>query len=212
MTEPYIEVLLEGAADVPMVRHVLTSRLGLEERRHFRIHPHHGKGRLPTNPLSMPDAKHRGLLDLLPAKLRAYGKSLLPHMLVLVVVDVDDEDCRDLLRRLNEMLAALPRRPRVLFRLAIEETESWFLADPNAIRTAFPKAKISLLKGMEADAIVGAWERLAAVLSVDLPVTGRDKAAWADAIAPYLSLDPPCSPSLGKLLTGLKRYLDEVRP
>ena len=56
MTEPYIEVLLEGAADVPMVRHVLTSRLGLEERRHFRIHPHHGKGRLPTNPLSMPDA------------------------------------------------------------------------------------------------------------------------------------------------------------
>ena len=212
MNSPYIEVLLEGASDVPVLRLVLSTHFNLNEGEHFRLHPHHGKGRLPTNPRSRPELHHRGLLDQLPAKLRGFGKSLPPEALVLVVVDVDEEDCRDLLARLRALLSAIEPRPRVLFRLAIEETESWFLADAVAIASAFPTARTKVFQGVTPDAVVGAWELLARALDRKIEsVTGRDKYAWAEAIAPHLELAPALSPSLERLLTGVSRYLEEVR-
>lgn len=68
----FLEILLEGASDVPTVKEILTRRFNLAEGEHFRIHPHKGKGKLPLNSLARPDVKHRGLLDQLPAKLRGY--------------------------------------------------------------------------------------------------------------------------------------------
>lgn len=210
MKEPYIEVLLEGASDVPVLRHMLAAHFRLEEGRHFRLHPHEGKGRLPVSPLSRPELHHRGLLDQLPAKLRGYRSWMSPDALVLVVIDVDDQDCVQLLRRLLELREAIAPDLRVLFRLAIEETESWFLADPMAVKAAFPRAKIKLFQGVAADSVVGAWELLAQALG-----TGRsvavDKYAWAEAIAPNLTFTPPRSPSLGKLVNGVKRYLAEMQ-
>ena len=208
---PYIEVLTEGVSDVPVVEELLTRHFGLRKNEHFRIHPHQGRGRLPTNFLAMPDPKHRGLLDQLPAKLR--GLAWLPeHALVLVIIDVDGDDCQQLLAQLLKMLAQLPRRPfRVLFRLAIEETESWFLADLQALSKGFPQAKIRKIQGIEPDAVIGAWEFLADALGVDVKtVTGADKLVWANTIAPHLNFAMPFSPSLGKLVHGTQRYLDEI--
>ena len=201
-------VLVEGASDVPAVREVLTRRFGLKEDVHFRIHPHQGKGKLPTNPLARPDPKQRQLLHQLPAKLRGYGKSLTPDAVVLVVIDTDDVPCADLLADLNAMLASLPVRPlRVLFRLAIEETESWFVADPHAVKSAFPKAKLAALKKIQPDAIVGAWERLAEAIGAPPCSSGSDKLRWAAQICPHLDLDTPRSPSLGKLISGVAREI-----
>ncbi|HMS04254.1 MAG TPA: hypothetical protein PKD73_00435 [Burkholderiaceae bacterium] len=210
MTEPWIEVLLEGASDEPVLRHVLGRHFGLEEERHFRLHAHQGKGVLDPNPVARPQPHRRGLLHQLPAKLRGFGKSLPEHALVLVVIDVDDEDCRDLLRRLLVLWQAIEPRPRVLFRLAIEETESWFLAEPAAVSRAFPKADTRAIQRVRVDDVVGAWERLAEALNINVRhVTGRDKYRWAEAIAPHLTLNPPLSPSLGKLTAGVRRYLDD---
>lgn len=151
----WVEVLVEGASDVPVVREVLQRKFGLTEGEHFRIHPHRGKGVLPTNPLAIPDPRRQGLLDQLPAKLRGYGRSLLPDHLVLVVVDVDNEPCHQLLEQLNAMVASLPTKPKVLFRLAIEETESWFLADLDAVQRAYPaQFKKDALKGIKPDQVV----------------------------------------------------------
>lgn len=128
---------------------------------------------------------------------------------MLVVVDVDDIPCSRLLADLNSMLARLPTRPpNVLFRLAIEETESWFIADPQAVVAAYPKARQQRLRAVPPDAICGAWEVLADALGYKRDeVTGADKYAWAQAIAPHLNLAMPCSPSLGKLLQGVDRQL-----
>lgn len=211
MKSPYIEVLLEGASDEPVLRHVLSKHFQLHEGEHFRLHPHRGKGKLPANPLTLPAIHHRGLLDQLPAKLRGFGKSLPQHALVLVVVDVDDEDCHDLLQRLVALLSSINPKPRVLFRLAIEETESWFLADAAAVKAAFPGAKTRLFQDVPADAVIGAWEQLAHAIGVEVEsITGRHKYDWAVAIAPHLKLAPAVSPSLAKLLAGVSRYLDEV--
>ena len=200
------EVLVEGASDVPVVREVLQRRFGLIEGEHFRIHPHEGKGQLPANPLAMPNRNKRQLLHQLPAKLRGFAKSD-PDAVVLVVVDADATPCTQLLAELNHMLAQLHTRPaRVLFRLAIEETESWFIADTAAVQKAFPKAKIAPLKKLQPDAVVGAWERLAESIG-STGSSGTDKRRWAEQICPHLDFDQPRSPSLGKLISGVAREL-----
>jgi hypothetical protein len=208
----YFEVLVEGASDVPTVREVLVRRFGLVERQDFRIHPHKGRGSLPANPLARPDPRHQGLLHQLPAKLQGFGRYMGNEACVLVVVDVDDTPCQQLLAELQTMLARLPSRPpNVLFRLAIEETESWFIADAQAVGAAYPKARLQRLRAFAPDTVCGAWEVLAAALGYKPDdVTGSDKSAWAKAIAPNLNLMTPASPSLGKLLQGIDRELSRA--
>ena len=46
----HFEILVEGAADVPMVREIMVRRFGLVEKRDFRIHPHKGRGRSNRTP------------------------------------------------------------------------------------------------------------------------------------------------------------------
>ncbi|RYX92801.1 MAG: DUF4276 family protein [Comamonadaceae bacterium] len=208
----WIEVLVEGASDAPTVKEVLERKFNLVEGRHFRIHPHKGKGSLPLNPLSRPELKHQGLLDQLPAKLRGFGKSLPEDAMVLVVIDTDDQPCKELLAGLKRMLDALPVKPTVMFRLAVEETESWFIADIDAIQKAYPGQlkKKNVLKNIKPDAIVGASEKLAEALGFNLKiVAGPTKFQWATRIAPHLNLDNPASPSFKKLIDGIEKALKQ---
>ncbi|MNW02734.1 hypothetical protein D3C71_1985680 [compost metagenome] len=65
------------------------------------------------------------------------------------------------------------------------------------------------LRNIEPDAIVGAWETLADALRVNKhSVTGADKYAWAEAIAPHLDLDNPRSPSLRELVDGVRHEIE----
>lgn len=203
-----LEVLLEGASDVPTVREILVRRFGLVEGEQFKLYPHQGKGSIPADLLSAPPVQLRGLLDQLPAKLKGFSH-FGADVCVVVLVDADDDSCVDLLRDLEQMLLRLPRRPaRVLFRIAIEETESWFVADSEAVVAAYPRARVARLKRIAPDAVVGAWEQLAAALGVsERAVTGALKASWAESIAPKLDLDSPRSPSLRKFIEGIGRHL-----
>ena len=207
----WFEVLVEGASDVPAVRDVLTRRFGLEENVDFRIHPHKGRGNLPGDLLGQPDPKQQTLLHQLPAKLKGFSH-LDNDSCVVVLVDVDRDPCGELLAQLNAMLVRLPKRPpRVLFRLAIEETESWFIADADAVVAAFPRARTQKIRRIAADDIVGAWEELAAALGIKTSaVTGSDKYAWAERISPYINLQEPQSPSLRKFIEGIDREI--LRP
>ncbi len=200
-----IEVLVEGPADVPVMEEILTRGFNLSHSQ-FRIHPHGGRGELPASHrlLAPPKPQHqRLLLNSLPSKLLAYANWLEKKDFVLVVVDADDVPCHRLLEQLQTMLEKLPQQPRVLFRIAIEETESWFIADTPAIKKAYPKANVASLKKIKPDAICGAWEKLQEAIQAE----GRDKTAWAQAIAPHLNLNTPPSPSLKKLIEGIEREL-----
>lgn len=207
----WFEVLVEGASDVPAVRHVLTGYFGLVEDVNFRIHRHKGRGNLPGDLLGHPDPKQQTLLHQLPAKLKGFSH-LDNDACVVVLVDADRDPCGELLAQLNAMLARLPKRPpRVLFRLAIEETESWFIADEDAVIAAFPKARTQKLRRIAADSIVGAWEELAGALGIRTSeVTGYDKYAWAERISPHLNLEEPRSPSLRKFIEGIGREIQRV--
>ncbi len=199
----WIEVLVEGSSDVPAVREVLTRKFSLIENQHFRIHPHKGRGDLPRNILKNPDLQNRSLLHQLPFKLTGYSTWLTKKDWVLVVVDADNTPCHELLSDLQAMLQTLPKVPRVLFWIAIEETESWFIADTAAVKSAYPKATLINLKKIAPDAVCGAWEKLKEAIQAP----GKDKTAWAEAIAPHLDFDTPSSPSLKKLIEGIEREL-----
>jgi hypothetical protein len=208
----FLEVLLEGEADVPAVRNILERRFNLSENQHFRIHPHRGKGRLPANPLSRPAPEHRGLLDQLPAKLRGYAH--LPEgYCVVVLVDADRTDCQILKQALVNLCNSLPHRPAcVLFRIAVEETESWFLADANAIHTAYGRAKLNKLPHHN-DVVIGAWEKLAEVLGRrPEDCYGADKYEWATNISPHLDLVNPHSPSLRAFVNGIDALVQRHDP
>ncbi|MBI3005310.1 MAG: DUF4276 family protein [Ignavibacteriales bacterium] len=208
----FLEILLEGEADVPAVKSILERRFNLVENLHFRIHPHRGKGRLPVNPLSRPDPLNRGLLDQLPAKLRGYH--YLPNgYCVVVLVDCDRQNCVALKQTLVNAYNALPQKAQcVLFRIAVEETESWFLADANAIQTAYPRARISRLPN-QPDIAIGAWEKLAEVLGKQIEdCDGSDKYQWASQITPQLDLANPRSPSLAAFINGIHRLVQAHDP
>jgi Domain of unknown function (DUF4276) len=204
----WFEVLVEGASDVPAVKEVLTRRFGLVENESFRIHPHKGRGKLPGNLLAQPDPRQQTLLHQLPSKLKGFAY-LGGTACVVILVDVDRDPCRDLLAELKKMLDSLPKRPpRVLFRLAIEETESWFIADENAVVAAYPRARTQGLRRIAPDEITGAWEQLANALGIkNSAVTGADKYDWAERIAPHINLEQPRSPSLQKFIAGIEREL-----
>lgn len=202
-----IHVLVEGAADKAFLDAWLPRFL---PKHQFVVHPHQGKGRLPAAPVTR-DRTARGLLDQLPAKLIAYGRTLKPDTeRVLVLVDADDEDCRTLKKRLLKMWNDIDPRPEVLFRIAVRETETFFLGDYAALRSAFPKTKRSKLDGYVPDGEFATWEYLRDVIGE--PPDSEDKRAWAESIGPKLSLDPEKnkSPSFRQLCTGFQRLCGEV--
>lgn len=209
----FIEVLCEGSSDVPAIKEVLTRRFKLTEGEHFRIHPHRGKGKLPApdDRLKAPAPGNDALLAQLPIKLKNMGRQTQGgfEVAVVVVVDADDDDCRQLKLALVDLYNALPTKPRtILFRIAVEETESWFIADARAVRRAYNSASVSELAGHDPDAVCGAWERLAECLGYEpADCRGGEKVEWATAISPHLDLAAPKSPSLRSLIVGLERVL-----
>ena len=144
-----LHVLVEGTSDVPTLREILTRRIGLTSGSDFVIHPHKGKGSIPANPHDKPALREQQLLPLLPSKLRAYAKNS-PEHAVIVVVDADRDNCQALKQSLVDLYQATnPRPAKVLFRIAVEEMESWFIADTNAVAQAYPGAQVANLARSE---------------------------------------------------------------
>jgi hypothetical protein len=214
----YVEILCEGSSDVPALREVLQRRFKLTENEHFRIHPHKGKGKLPAKErwLSRSKPLDHSLLGQLPVKLKHMGRQTQGEyeVAVVVVVDADDDDCEKLERVLHELCDTLPTKPpHHLFCIAVEETESWFIAEPQAVKRAYPHAKTADLARHPKDAICGAWEVLARSLGVDpASCSGRDKHNWATAISPHLDLNSPRSPSLAALVSKIEKIMISDHP
>jgi hypothetical protein len=162
-----------------------------------RVIPHGGKGKLPSDVTAPPDPKKRGLLDQLPAKLRAYGTSLKGNDGVLVLVDADDDDATSLRARLSALAGVLHFKACV----AVEETEAFYFGDLRALKQAFPNADMELARKFEPDSVCGTWERFGQVIGDD----GGNKVRWAETIAPYLTTDPSKtrSPSCKEFLEAL---------
>jgi len=181
--DPWLKRLLKGAS--------------------FKVHPHQGKGTLPAEFAAAPDPKHRGLLDQLPAKLRAFGAT--GDAEVLVLVDADEDDCVQLQETLVEVAKAVAPSLTVLIRIAVEETEAFYLGDLKALEAAYPDADMDRARDYIPDSICGTWELFGEIIGDD----GGNKVAWAEAIGPKLTSSEPRtrSPSFRSLIRGIRQLV-----
>jgi hypothetical protein len=195
-----IHALVEGPSEKallePWAKRLLSGHV-------LKAYPHEGKGRLPKGPV---DPKRHGLLDQLPAKLRAFGKSLDPTQeRVLVLIDADNDNVGELQQDLDELKHSLTPAPVVLFRFAIEELEAFYLADLKALKVAFPNFDNRLAQQYIPDSIRGTWELFGNVIGDG----GGNKVAWAQAMAKVLTTrgEESRSPSFKKLCSGLRELV-----
>ena len=121
-----------------------------------RIHSYRGIGHIPKGLTGTTDPRSRILLDRLPGILRGYGKSLQSYpAAVVVIVDLDDKDCRVFKQAMSDILDACDPKPTTLFRIAIEEIEAWLLGDRAAVKAAYPRAREQVLDDYAQDSICG---------------------------------------------------------
>lgn len=202
-----LHFLVEGRSEQKLLEGFLPR---LIPKHDFAIYPHQGKGKLPRDPTRRPRPENRGLLDQLPAKLRAW-RNLSPETdRVVVLVDADNDDCKDLIARLRDMVKRISPAPQCMFRLAIEEVEAWYLGDIKAIRRAFGKVSRSALKSYNQDSICGTWE----IFQSTIGATSDDKVGWAREMGLSLRADEPLermnsSPSFRSFCRRVREFAGE---
>ncbi len=172
----------------------------------FVTHPHQGKGSLPNDLDAVPDRRRRGLLDQLPATLRAYADVDDAEIGVVVLVDVDEEDCANLRQRLLDVCKRVAPKLRVVVRIAIEETEAFYLGDLGALAKAFPDADLEMAADYEPDSICGTAELFGRVVGDG----GLNKVSWAQTMGPRVTTVPgrSRSPSFRALHRGIARLVE----
>lgn len=212
----HIEILVEDSSGEKLLQVLLPKLLGPYDDPHtWRLHAYKGIGRIPRDLVTRADPAKRILLDQLPRLLRGYGNT--PGIdAVVVVLDNDQRDCTDFLAELKAAADACSPAPATLFRLAIEETEAWYLGDQEALLAAYPQAKRDVLGRYVQDSACDTWELLAdavhsggsaAIKKAGWPLPGQVKHAWAEKIGPLMELQRNVSPSFRKLRDGLRRFV-----
>jgi hypothetical protein len=213
----HFEILVEDASGKIALEHILEKILGPEGKPHTRrLISYKGIGRLPKNLKGKIDPQKRILLDRLPQILRGYGKSLTKDSFVIVLVDLDDRDCKEFKKELLELLVRCNPVPQTLFRIAIEELEAWYFGDREALLSAYPNANKSILEHYQQDSICGTWERLAdalypggsqALKNAGWPSPGQEKCKWAEKISPLMNIEKNKSKSFQVFRDGLRALM-----
>ena len=209
----HIEFLVEDSSGKMLLELLIPQIIGPFYKPHtWQIHAYKGIGKTPHNLKPATEARKRVLLDQLPRLLKGYAKT--PNIdAVVVVVDSDRKSCTDFLGELNSV-ASESGSPKTMFRIAIEEIESWYLGDPAAIQAAYPRAKQAPLARYEQDSVCGTWELLAdiaypggvkAVYKIGWPLPGNLKHEWAANIGAHMDIERNGSPSFKKFVSGLRR-------
>ena len=131
MRARHLELLVEEPSMEAFLLDLLPRLLPADST--FRVHAFQGKN---------------DLLSKLRDRLRGYAQWLPSDYRLVVVVDRDQEDCRQLKQRLECIASkanlitrsqAGRNRWQVVNRIAIEELEAWYFGDWEAVRSAFPK-------------------------------------------------------------------------
>jgi hypothetical protein len=143
----------------------------------------------------------RDMLRKLLDRLRGFRSWLPDNYLLLVLVDRDRDDCRLLKERLESIAAqaglisksAVPRGSQfqVVNRIAIEELESWYFGDWQAVQSAYPNVSPTIPNNQryrDPDAIAGGtWEALERVFQRSgYFESGLRKIELARSVAPHM--------------------------
>jgi hypothetical protein len=199
MRVEHVEVLVEEPSMEAALAVLLPKMLGDIT---FQLHAHQCKQDL--------------LANLLP-RFRGYAKWLPRSYRLLVIVDRDKDDCLELKRKLNTLAieaglttrsGAGPENCTLINCIAVEELESWYFGDWNAVQAAYPRVSETIPKKApyrDTDAITGGtWEALERIFrQVGYFESGFRKIEAARSIAPHMDPIVNRSRSFGALRSAL---------
>ena len=151
----------------------------------FRIYPFQGKSDLLRN---------------LENRLRGYAQWLPDDWRILVIVDRDDDDCRQLKQRLESIASGANLRTRsqasgrpwqLVNRVVVEELEAWYFGDWEAVRSVYPRVSPTVpnqSQYRDPDSVRGGtWEAFERILKRHNHFrTGLRKTEVARAVAAYI--------------------------
>lgn len=157
------------------------------------------------------------LLAKIEKRLKGYRSWIPADWRIVVLVDEDRQDCRKLKQKLEAAAAAAGLKTKtisrgapfvVLNRIAVEELEAWFLGDPAALHSAYPKVSPALgskVQFRNPDAVAGGtWEALERVLQgAGYYRSGLPKIEVARTIAKHMDAGRNSSGSFHCFLQGL---------
>lgn len=214
----HFEILIEDISGKAALKTLLPKIIGDEDT--FNIHSYKGIGRIPKGLTPSSDSEKRILLGQIPKLVGGYGKTFSGYppdyaAALIIVCDLDNRCLSQFRRELLDCVDKCSYRPEAYFCIAIEEGESWFLGDIDAIKYAYPKAKISVLNSYVNDSICGTWGKLADAIfpggakklhQLGWQAIGAEKMAWASRISPHMKIDANQSQSFRYFRDKL-RYL-----
>ncbi len=184
----HVEFLVEDSSSEAAIEVLLDRLLRATpngDEHTWRIHPFNGKQRMLTR-----------LPNVLSGILQADFANA-----VVVLIDADKDDCVELKRRLQEVVATCtdhqqsrPSETHIWVRIAVTELEAWFIGDSEATRAAYSgvtAGDLRLRKWREADSVPDAWEWLERLLiRRGHYVTRMPKIEVARNVARHLDLSP----------------------
>lgn len=216
----HIEILTEDKSGALVVKR-LVDRMVADEgvSADVSVRPHRGCGSLPNDLSMKPPRFASALLDLLPAKCRAYNSVYRgTDNILIVIMDSDDRDPKLLRRRLYDVCHMCAPDIRSVIGLCTEEIEAWLLGDLGAVIRAYPDCDIKAYDKYVQDSICGTWEHLCRIvcpenyddiLEIGYPAIGHYKAKWAENISEYMDPQRNLSPSFNNfrmsLITALRK-------
>jgi len=203
----HFEILVEDQSGKKALEVLVPKIIGSEHT--FSIHSYKGVGRIPKHLRDIDDAGKRILLDNLPKLLKGYGRTFAGYSetfqaAVILVCDLDDKCLKEFRHSLLAILNACNPRPTTGLCIAVEEGEAWFFGDMNAIKSAYPKAKDTVLSSYVNDSICDTWEKLADAVypggaqrlsKQGWQTVGREKSKWAAEISQHMDVQNNRSPS-----------------
>lgn len=164
-------------------------------------------------------AGKQDLLRKLSDRLAGYASWIRHADRKVVVVDRDDEDCRELKAKIEEHFVAAGlvtltarsggARVDACTRIVIEELEAWFFGDVAALRSAYPRISPTLARQRryrDPDAITGGTDRaLEQLLARHGYGESLAKVATAAAVAPHMDVEANRSASFRAFRDGVRR-------
>lgn len=201
-----IEILTEDKSGAVVVERLVKRMLtAISVPAEIAVRPHRGCGSFPKNPDEKPPKFSSALLDLLPAKCRAYNKTLsVSEDVLIVIMDSDDNDPLELKRKLRDCCKKYAPSIKSVIGLCTEEIEAWLLGDKEAVLMAYPEANELCFEEYQQDSVCGTWEMLCKIvcpetyndiIDIGYPAIGHYKARWADEISKNMKPELNCSPS-----------------
>ena len=167
------------------------------------------------------DQKTDKLLNNLPMYMRGISRVLqkIPDAALIVVLDNDKRDIQQFRQELEDMAVSNMVLCDYVFCVAIKEMEAWLLGDTEAVKAAYPNAKMQYMKRYEQDAICETWEVLADMVYPQglselrkksgnaYAEIGKAKCEWADRIGQYLHLHENNSPSYQYFIKEIEKRI-----